>query len=122
VLLREVVGVALRFLVEDEVDATLAVERDLLRAVACDRFETERVEHGLEYARLRGSKFDELEAVETHGVFEQVRHGSLLLAVKRDSPTFCAIYAHDVSFSAMKTRLAETNHSYFYINKGKVPK
>ncbi len=96
VLLREVGRVAFRFLVEDEVDAALAVKRDLLGTVPRDGLEAQRVEHGLEHARLRRSKFDEFEAVEAHRVFEQVRHGCLLLIVTSGDPTFCAISAHYV--------------------------
>ena len=65
--------------------------------MARDGFEAERIEYGLEHARLGGGELDELETVEAHRVFEQFRHGCLLLGFISGIPTFCAKYAHDVS-------------------------
>jgi hypothetical protein len=41
VLLRKVIGETFRFLIEDEVDAALSVQRDVLGAMPRDRFEAE---------------------------------------------------------------------------------
>jgi hypothetical protein len=59
-----------------------------------DGLEAQRMEHGLEHARLGRRELDELEAVEAHRVFEQVRHGSLLDT--RGIRTFCAIFREHV--------------------------
>jgi len=69
-LLCKVRRMAGRLLIEDEVDAALAEERNLLGPVPRHGFETERLEDRLQHPGLRCSKFYELESVETHGVVE----------------------------------------------------
>ena len=76
--LREIGRVAVRLLVEDKVDVALAVQRDLLGAVAGDGLEPQGVKHRFQDARCRGGELDELETVEAHGVVEKVRHGVIL--------------------------------------------
>ena len=70
VLAREVPGKALRLAVDDEVDVALAVERDVLGAVARDFGESQLLEDRLEHAGLRRCELDELEAHQAHRIVE----------------------------------------------------
>jgi hypothetical protein len=65
--LREAVGLA----VHDEVDAPLAIEQHVLRAVARHGHETQLLEERAQLPRIRRRVFDELEAVGAHGIFER---------------------------------------------------
>ena len=75
VFLHEVRGVAIRFVVENEVDATLAEQRDIFRAMPGHGLEAEQVKHGLELPGIRGREFDEFEAIESHRVVKDIWHG-----------------------------------------------
>ena len=66
--LGEVGRLARRLVVQDEIDSALAEQRDLFGAMAGNQTEAHGFEDGLEDAGLRGSEFDELKAVESHGV------------------------------------------------------
>ena len=72
----EVPGGALRLVVDDEVDVALAVQRDVFRAVLGDFGEAELLEDGLEDVALGGCELDELEARESHRIFEEISHFS----------------------------------------------
>ena len=82
----EVRGQALRLAVDDEVDAALAIEHDVLRAMARDQREAELLEHRLERARDRRRELDELEAHQPHRVVEQIGHRILRKAVREMVP------------------------------------
>jgi hypothetical protein len=62
------------FAIDDEVNIALAVQHHILGAMLGDRREAHQFESGLKDTRLGRSKFDELEAIKAHGVFEQVSH------------------------------------------------
>ena len=81
VLLGEVGSVALRLCVEDEIDAALAPQRDVLGSVLRHLGEAEHFEHRFQYARLRRGELDEFEAVEAHRVFIKIGHGPLSLPI-----------------------------------------
>ena len=74
----EVVRFAVRFVVDDEVDIALAIERHVFRAVPRDGGKAEQLERLLEHFGIGRSKLDELEAVEAHRVLEQVSHVHIL--------------------------------------------
>ena len=70
VLTGEVPGTALRLVVDDEVDVSLAPQRDLLGAVLRDLAEAEQGERLFKDAAIRRGKLDEFESVQSHRVFE----------------------------------------------------
>jgi hypothetical protein len=64
--LREAVGLG----VDDEIDVSLAMEGDILAAMAGDPLETHLFEKGPQFLGLGRGIFDELEAIGAHWVFE----------------------------------------------------
>ena len=62
--------------VDDEVDAALAVQGHLLRTVHRHLGEAQLLEHFFQHARRRRRELDELEAHQAHGVLKQVCHFS----------------------------------------------
>ena len=72
--LGEGLGEAVGLRVDDEIDVALAVERHRLRTVAGDRSEAHPLEQGRKLAGIGGCVLDELEAVGTHGVVEEIPH------------------------------------------------
>ena len=62
------------FGVNDEVDATLAVQGHILRAVPGDGRKAQPLKQGAQQLRIRCGVFDELEAVRPHGISVQVVH------------------------------------------------
>ena len=64
----EKAGLTVAIPVDDEVDPTLSVQGDVLGAVIGHCDEAEGFKQPLERACIRGREFDELEAVEAHGV------------------------------------------------------
>jgi len=65
---RELLPEARRLGVDDEVDVALAVQRDVLGAVAGDGREAHAIEQAPQQLRVRRRVFDELEAVGAHRV------------------------------------------------------
>src|SRR5450830_459878 len=60
-------GVAVWFGVEDEIDAALAIQRDIFGAVAGDRGKAHRFQYGGQRQWIKRGEFDEVEAIGTHG-------------------------------------------------------
>jgi hypothetical protein len=73
----EGLGGAVRFLVQDEVDVTLAVQDHLLRAVARDGAKAHALEELRQGLHIAGRVFDELEAVRRHRIFDRIHRLSL---------------------------------------------
>ena len=78
VFLHEVGGVAFRLIIQNEVDAALAIQGHVFGAMACDGLEAEEVKYFREMFCVGSGEFDKFEAVEAHGVFEEIWHESLL--------------------------------------------
>ena len=78
-LAREIPGLALRLVVDDEVDAALSPQADVLGTVPGDFGETEQLECLLEDRGVGCGKLDEFETVEAHGIVEEVCHIGCLL-------------------------------------------
>ena len=76
VLGRKVIRRTLRLAVDDEIDVTLAVQRDVLRAMIGDFGEPERFEYRLDRVGCWRCEFDEFETHESHRIFEEIGHGS----------------------------------------------
>jgi hypothetical protein len=74
VLGREVRRRAARFVVDDEVDAALAVQRNVLGTVPRHPAKPQFLEHRLQHAALGRREFDELEPDQPHRVLEQIGH------------------------------------------------
>ena len=70
----EVAGQAARLAVDDEVDVALAVQHDVLAAVAGDQAEAQLLEQRLQHVRRGRGEFDELESHQAHRVVEEIRH------------------------------------------------
>ena len=64
-----------RFVVDDEVDVALPVQRHVLAAVPRDHREAHALEQVAQQVRIGRGVFDELEAVRAHRVVEEVCHG-----------------------------------------------
>ena len=62
------------FVIEDEVDPALAPQMHILGAVRGDVGKAHRFENRFHHALFRGAEFDEFEAVEADGVFEEIGH------------------------------------------------
>ncbi|MCY1430948.1 hypothetical protein D9M71_469080 [compost metagenome] len=67
------------FIVQDQVDATLAIQVHVLGAVGGHFGETQYLEYRLKYARGRRSQFDELEAHQAHWIVEDISHVRVLI-------------------------------------------
>jgi len=74
---RELLAETRRLGIDDEVDVALAVQRDVLAAVARGDGKAHARKQRPEVLRVRGRVFHELEAVGAHRIFEQVGHGPL---------------------------------------------
>ncbi len=75
-LLREALAEAARLGVDDEVDVALPVQRDVLAAVARRDREAHPLEQRAQQLGIGRRVLDELEAVGTHRIVEEVGHGS----------------------------------------------
>src|SRR6266404_4588460 len=64
----------LRFRVDDEVDLTLTVQRDVLGAMARHRREPQPLEQRAQQLRIGCRVLDELEAIRAHGIVMRVAH------------------------------------------------
>src|SRR4029077_18674274 len=64
----------LRFGVDDEVDLTLAVQRDVLGAMARDYREPQPLEQRAQQLRVGRGVFDEFETICAHGIVMHVAH------------------------------------------------
>ena len=71
---RERLGEGLSFRVDDEVDLTLAVQGDVLGAMARDHREPQPLEQRAQQLRIRGRVLDEFEAIRAHRVVVQLAH------------------------------------------------
>ena len=71
---RERLCEGLSFRVDDEVDLTLAVQGDVLGAMARDHREPQPLEQRAQQLRIRGRVLDEFEAIRAHRVVMRVAH------------------------------------------------
>ena len=69
----------LGFVVQDQVDATLAVQVHILGTVAGHLGEAQNLEDRLKYAWGRRSQFDEFEAHQAHWIVEDISHVRVLI-------------------------------------------
>ncbi len=75
-LLREALAETARLGVDDEVDVALLVQRDVLAAVTRRDRKAHALEQRTQQLGVGRGVLDELEAVGTHRIFEEVGHGS----------------------------------------------
>ncbi|MNJ72594.1 hypothetical protein D3C77_692650 [compost metagenome] len=76
-------GDALGFVVQNQVDATLAVKVHILGTVASHLGEAQYLEYRLKYARSRRSQFDEFEAHQAHWIVEDISHVRVLICSEK---------------------------------------
>ena len=79
----KVSGDAVRLAVDDEIDAALAVEHDILGPMAGHQREAHAFEQRLEQLRSGRCELDELEAHQPHRVVEQIGHDHAPVGVDR---------------------------------------
>ncbi len=79
----EVRGDALGFVVQDQVDVTLAIQVHILGPVGSHLGEAQHLEYRFEYARGRRSQFDEFEAHQAHWIVEDISHVRVLICSEK---------------------------------------
>jgi len=58
------------FIIDNEIDAALAVQRDVLGAMPGHGGETQHLENRFQYTGLGGSEFYEFKSIQAHRVFK----------------------------------------------------
>ena len=90
-LLGESLPEAARLGVDDEVDVTLPVQRDVLAAMTRDGGEAHAFEQRAQQLRVGRRVLDELESVRAHRVVEKIGHrpsGGELVSIETVGPAF----------------------------------
>ena len=67
-------GRRLGLVVDDQVDAALPPEMDILAAMLGNLGKAHDREHRFEHAAFGRAKFDKFKAVQAHGIFKQISH------------------------------------------------
>ncbi len=104
VLGREISGRALGLAIDDEIDAALAIEHDILGTVARHRGKAQALEDRFQHVRHGRSELHELEAHQPHRVVEQVCHGNSFRLGARRARWISAelgAHAHTPGFPAL---------------------